>query len=119
MREAAITLYLSKLLLIKNPNTLDILKQNVLNYIKLNKDRWKKDTAEKKVKDFIINLFKILWFINKYKSNTFSQRYSIPKEFEQFVRRYNPNKYKKARPQFNYNDLNYYISILKSYLKQF
>ena len=60
MREAAITLYLLKLSLVKSSNSLDILKQNVLNYIKLNKGEWKKNIIEKKAKDFVIDLFEAL-----------------------------------------------------------
>ncbi len=37
MREAATALYLPKLPLVKSPNSLDVLKQDVLNYIELNK----------------------------------------------------------------------------------
>src|SRR6266498_51144 len=118
MREAATALYLPKLPLVKSPNSLDVLKQDVLNYIELNKSRWKKNIVEKEAKDFVIDLSKALWFVDKCGPNTFSQRYNIPKEFEQFVRRYNPNKHKKARPHFNYDNLSYYASTLKSYLKQ-
>ncbi len=118
MREAAAALYLPKLPSVKNPNSLDVLKQDVLNYIDLNKGGWKKNIIEKEAKDFVVDLSETLWFVDKCGPDTFSQRYSIPKEFEQFVRRYDPSKHKKARPHFNYDDLSYHALTLKSYLKQ-
>jgi len=37
-----------------------VLKQDVLNYIELNKDGWKKNIVEKEAKDFVIDLSEAL-----------------------------------------------------------
>jgi len=72
MREAAAALYLPKLPSVKNPNSLDMLKQDVLNYIDLNKGGWKKNIIEKEAKDFVVDLSETLWFVDKCGPDTFS-----------------------------------------------
>ena len=72
MKEAAAALYLPKLPLVKNPNSLDVLKQDVLDYIDLNKGGWKKNIIEKEAKDFVIDLSETLWFVDKCGPDTFS-----------------------------------------------
>ncbi|CAB4374062.1 unnamed protein product [Rhizophagus irregularis] len=102
----------------KKPNKKDLLRQNIVAWIKNNNGGWKgKIAAESMGKSFVNDLLNAIWYVDTCGVEKMKGRaIHPPKEFEEFFYRSDPSSYKNARPNFDYDCLNRYANLLFGYL---
>ncbi|CAB5350750.1 unnamed protein product [Rhizophagus irregularis] len=100
------------------PNKKDLLRQNIVAWIKNNNGGWKgKIAAESMGKSFVNDLLNAIWYVDTCGVEKMKGRaIHPPKEFEEFFYRSDPSSYKNARPNFDYDCLNRYANLLFGYL---
>ena len=98
----------------KKPNKKDLLRQDIVTWIKNHDGGWKgRVTAETTGKTFINDLLNAIWYADTCSIEKIKGRaIHLPKELDEFFNRSDPSSYKNARPNFDYDCLNHYTSLL-------
>jgi hypothetical protein len=102
----------------KKPNKKDLLRQDLIEWIKDNGGGWNgRLAAESTGKFFINDLLNAIWYIDTCGIEKMRGRaIHPPKEFEEFFNRSDPSSYKSARPKFDYDCTNRHANLLFGHL---
>jgi hypothetical protein len=102
----------------KKPNKKDLLRQDLVAWIKNNGGGWKgRLAAESTGKSFINDLLNAIWYVDMCSVEKMKGRaIHPPKELEEFFNRADPSSYKNSRPQFDYDCLSRYANLLFGHL---
>ena len=102
----------------KKPNKQDLLRQDIVEWIRNNGGGWNgRSAAESTGKSFINDLLNAIWYIDTCGIEKMKGRaIHPPKEFEEFFNRSDPSSYKNARPKFDYDCVNRHANLLFGHL---
>jgi len=102
----------------KKPTKKDLLRNDIVTWIKNNGGGWKgKLAAESIGKSFINDLLNAIWYVDTCGIEKVKGRaIHFPKELEEFFNRSDPSSYKNARPKFDYDCLCRHTNLLFGHL---
>jgi hypothetical protein len=100
------------------PNRKQILRADLVDWIRLHNGGWSTQSlANTQGKQFIVSLAETIWYIDMCNHEKFEERsYHIPELFHEFFARANPESYKQSRRSFDANELNLHCQALAPYI---